>query len=159
MITELIYSLVQTYGYLGIFLASLIGSLTIILPTPYLAIVFSAGSVLDPFLVGIVAGVGSSIGEMTSYFIGLGGNETILKKHKTKINKMKITLQKHGWDLGILVLSISPIPFDLVGLFCGSIKYDIKKFFLLTLVGKLVKHLIIAYAGFYGIQWIFATFI
>jgi uncharacterized membrane protein YdjX (TVP38/TMEM64 family) len=158
MVVELLANLVQTYGYVGIFLASLIGSATIILPAPYLILVFSAGSVLDPFLVGVIAGVGSSIGELTSYFVGLGGNKIILKKYKKKIDKIKKIFQENGWDKGILVLSISPVPFDLVGLFCGSIRYDIKKFFLLTLVGKLVKHLIIAYAGFYSVGWVISTF-
>ena len=158
MVVVFLSSVVQVYGYAGIFIASLIGSATIILPVPYLLLIFSSSSVLNPFLVGVIAGVGSSIGELTSYFVGVGGSKTILKKYKKQFNKIEKVLENYKGDLGILLLSVAPIPFDLVGIFCGTINYNIKRFFIITIIGKIVKHLIIAYAGFYGIHWIFSTF-
>jgi hypothetical protein len=47
------------YGYLGVFLASLIGSATIILPMPAFAVTFAMGGTLpSPLLAGLGAGLG-----------------------------------------------------------------------------------------------------
>ena len=67
-----IVGLVHTFGYLGVFLASLIGSATIILPVPSFALVIAAGSQLDPLWVGIISGAGAAIGELTGYGLGYG---------------------------------------------------------------------------------------
>ena len=48
------------YGYPGVFLVSLLGNATVILPAPSLAAVFAMGAVLNPVLVGLVAGVGEA---------------------------------------------------------------------------------------------------
>lgn len=158
MLVEMLSGLVRTYGYVGIFMSSLIGSSTIIFPVPYLLLVFSSSSVLNPFVVGIVSGLGSSIGEMTGYALGFGGNKTILKKYEKQIESMRKLFKKYRGGIGIFLLSVTPFPFDIVGIFCGIIKYDAVKFFLLCLGGKVIKHTIIAYAGFYGLNWIFRIF-
>ena len=65
------------YGYLGVFLISLLGNATVILPVPSLAVVFAGGGVLNPLLVGLVAGVGEPLGELTGYLAGYGGSAVI----------------------------------------------------------------------------------
>ena len=83
-------SLVDSYGYIGVFLASLIGNATIILPLPTLFVIFVAGSILSPFWVGIAGGIGAAIGEMTAYLLGLGiakGSAAVRKKKFKKIKK------------------------------------------------------------------------
>ena len=41
------------YGYLGVFVISILGNATIIFPVPSLAVVFAGGSVLNPLFVGL----------------------------------------------------------------------------------------------------------
>jgi hypothetical protein len=53
-------------GYPGILLVSILGNATIVLPAPWLALVFAMGSALPPVSVGLAAGVGSALGELTS---------------------------------------------------------------------------------------------
>ena len=74
-------SVIGDWGYLGLFFISMVSSASIILPVPYFAFVFAAGAVLNPLLVGVVAGAGAAIGEMTGYVIGIGGKHVIQKKH------------------------------------------------------------------------------
>src|SRR4030042_6955298 len=54
-------------GYPGIFLVSLLGNATIVLPAPSLALVFAMGSALPPISVGLAAGAGEALGELTGY--------------------------------------------------------------------------------------------
>ena len=58
----------------------------------------------------------------------------------------------------IFVFAATPLPFDVIGLFCGVVRYPAKKFFIATLIGKIIKYLVIAYAGFYGMGWISIMF-
>ena len=63
----------QGYGYLGIFIISLLATSIMVLPIPHAAVVFTLGGVLNPVLVGAISGLGASIGAMTIYMTGYGG--------------------------------------------------------------------------------------
>jgi len=157
MVLELLIGLVTAFGYLGIFIASLIGSASIVFPVPTFLIVIASGVLLNPLLVGIAAGFGGAIGEMTGYAAGLAGGKLALHE-KEKWKKYFVIaekwFQRHGGFLVIIIFAATPLPFDLVGLFCGIVKYNIKKFFLATLIGKLIANIALAYIGFYGISFI-----
>lgn len=134
-------------GYAGVFFISLISSATMFLPAPGFAIIFAMSAFLNPVLVGIIAGIGSSIGELTSYLVGYSGSNKI---SRTKLYlQHKKGLQKYGMA-AIFVLSALPNPvLDLAGIAAGAIKMPIWKFLLATIAGKIVKYLFIAYTGFY----------
>ena len=53
------------YGYLSAFLVPMLCCATIVVPVPGLIIVFTLGAVLNPLLVGIISGIGGTIGETT----------------------------------------------------------------------------------------------
>ena len=145
---------VGAYGYLGIFLVSFIGSASIILPVPSFIIVFTFGSILNPWLVGIAGGVGSAIGELTAYAIGRGGKKALEKSHGKLLKKTHDWVKKRGLFAVLILFAATPLPDDLAGVFAGVIHYDIRKMFLATLIGKLVLNLALAWGGFYGMQWV-----
>ena len=153
MLAKLFLTL-NAYGYLGIFLISLIGSATIFLPLPSAIFVFAAGAFLNPFLVGLLAGLGSAIGEFTGYALGLGGRKIIKKKWKKEIKKIEGLFQNYGGFLIILIFAATPLPDDITGIVAGILRYPIKKYFIASLIGKIVLNLVLAYAGFYGTKWI-----
>jgi len=65
-------------GYAGGFVAMLLSSATVILPAPGLAVVAALGvTVSSPLLLGIIAGTGAALGEITSYLAGYGGHKII----------------------------------------------------------------------------------
>ncbi len=150
--------IVLTFGYLGVFIIGFIGTVSIVLPTPAFLAIFVAGSVLNPWLVGIVSALGMAIGELTGYGVGLVGKKVIEKKHKKWLKKSRAWFEKHGAFWVILVFSATPLPDDVVGFLAGMIKYDIKKFFVATLIGKAIMNIALAWAGFYGMQWILGWF-
>ena len=153
MVAELLVYLVTSFGYLGVFLSSLIGTATIILPVPSFFIIVFSGTVLNPLAVGIIGGIGAAIGEMTSYFAGYGGRALINKKgkkHSKTFSKIEKMFNKYGGTFLVFAFALTPLPDDFVGLFCGAIKFNAKKFFLASLAGKIILYIFLAYAGFYG---------
>src|SRR3989344_3066303 len=56
------------YGYAGLFIVNFISAATVLLPTPGTASVFLGGALWNPLIVGVVSGLGSSIGELFAYF-------------------------------------------------------------------------------------------
>lgn len=153
-----IFDALRGYGYIGIFLVNLIGSATIFLPIPSAAFVFTSGIFLNPLLVGIIGGLGSAIGEFTGYALGLGGRVALKKRWKKQIDNIEKLFEKYGWFFVIFIFAATPLPDDIAGIAAGILKYPVKKYFLAVLIGKIVLHLVIAYAGFYGLHWILHYF-
>ena len=52
-------------------------SATLLLPAPGLALVTSMGAVHDPVLIGLIAGLGAALGEMTAYIAGYCGTNIV----------------------------------------------------------------------------------
>ena len=151
-------SFAETWGYLGIFIINIIGSATIFLPVPAFAVVFLFGAILNPWLVGLVAGLGAAIGEITGYVLGIGGREVLKRKEDKWFKKASKWSEKRGLFPVIILFAATPIPYDIIGILCGVIKYDIKRFFVATLIGKIIVNIALAWAGFYSMSWILAAF-
>ena len=158
MVLEFFEMLIMTYGYFGIFLISLLSYATIIFPLPSSIFVFGSGAVLNPALVGLSAALGSTIGEISGYVLGLGGRKVIGKKWKKSIETTEEMFQKYGGFLIILTFSATPLPDDIVGIFAGTVKYPFKKYFIASLIGKIILNFALAYSGFYGINWVLDLF-
>lgn len=157
MIQEIFLRLANL-GYIGIYLISLIGSATILFPLPAATFVFLAGAILNPLILGIVAGFGAAIGELLGYGFGFGGRKISEKRFKEKLDKARELFEKYGGFFILILFAATPLPDDVVGILGGFLKYEIKKFFIAVSIGKIIFHLTLAYAGFYGINWILNYF-
>jgi membrane protein YqaA with SNARE-associated domain len=137
-------------GYSGIFVVSLMSSATIILPAPSLALVFAVGSVLPPLLVGLAAGVGEALGELTGYAAGFGGRAII--EDQESYARLRQWMARRG-GITILLLSIVPNPlFDLAGIAAGTLRYPLWRFLLVCWAGKTIKTTLVAFAGAQSLQ-------
>ncbi|MBT3279951.1 MAG: DedA family protein [Campylobacteraceae bacterium] len=97
------------------------------------------------YLLLIVATMGNSLGSILNYFIGLKGEEFLVKKRYLKeknILKIKKYFDKYGY-LTIL-FSWLPIIGDPITLMAGVLKYDIRKFIILVIIAKFMRYLVIA---------------
>lgn len=149
------------FGYLGVFLASVFGSASIFLPLPVSAIIFGVSGVLNPVLVGIFSAFGASIGELSGYFLGFGTQKAVKKfspKREKEIEKMKKFFLKYGGFLATFIFAATPLPFDLIGIVAGMVNYNLKKFLLACFLGKLVSCSVLAFSGYFGINWILRFF-
>ncbi len=144
------------FGYPGIFLISLLANATVLLPAPGVAVVFAMGGVFNPLWVGIVAGIGSGLGELSGYLAGFSGQAVV--ERGGVYDKIHPWVEKYD-AAAIFVLAIIPNPFfDLAGIAAGMLKVPLRTFLLWCILGKIVKMLIFAYAGAYSIDWLFNLF-
>ncbi|MBS3061848.1 MAG: VTT domain-containing protein [Candidatus Diapherotrites archaeon] len=173
----LIHSLVLEHGVFGYVLAfgvvmvvSIIGNATIFLPAPVVLLVFGSGAFAAQYnlgvgfaiLMGIAGGIGAAIGEMSSFFVGYLGQRGV-RKFSDALNqklllKIESQIKKHGnWI--VFLGALSPLPFDVFGLAAGVLRMDAKKFFAATLVGKIIRDVLIALAGYYGLELLKKIFV
>lgn len=140
------------YGYPGIFLISLLANATILVPAPGAAIVYAMGAVFHPIGVGIAAGTGGALGELSGYLAGFSGQAVIERTHIYE--RTKPWIDKYGgW--AILFLSAIPNPFfDAAGIAAGIAKMPLKTFLFFVWIGQLIKMTIFAYAGRLSLDWL-----
>jgi len=157
-ITVFIYSIrdrveeFEQFGYFGIFLIALMANATVLLPAPGVAIIYAMGAVFNPLWVGLAAGTGGALGELSGYLAGFSGQAVV---EKTNIyNRFHPWVEKYGgW--AILVLSAIPNPFfDIAGIAAGIAKMPLKTFLIFTWVGQIIKMTLFAVAGHYSLGWI-----
>jgi uncharacterized membrane protein YdjX (TVP38/TMEM64 family) len=140
----------EGYGYLGAFLISLVSCATIILPIPGIALIFALGDTYNPFLVGLAAGAGSALGEISGYMAGYSG-QMVLRNNKTYL-RLEEWMKRRG-AIVIFVLSFVPNPlFDLAGAAAGVLRYPLWKFFVFCFLGKTPKNILIALAGAWALE-------
>lgn len=141
-----------TYGYLGVFVVSLLGNATVVLPVPSLLAVFAGGTAFNPLITGLVAGVAEPLGELTGYLAGYGGRAMI--ENQAQYARMQQFMQRHGFAT-ILVLSAIPNPlFDLAGVSAGALHMPVWRFLLACWLGKTLKALAIAWLGWRSSEWL-----
>ncbi len=152
-------SIISTMGYPGLFIVSVIGNASIILPLPTILFVIAFAKIANNFLlVGIVAGAGAAIGELTGYYAGRGGRLLVEKSHKDLFSKTKKWTEKYGMFLVIIFFAATPLPADVIGIIAGIIKYDVKKFLLANFIGKTIKFATLAFASANAIDLILNIF-
>lgn len=146
----------EKFGYPGIFLLSLLANATLIMPAPGIAITFAMGAVFNPIGVGLAAGTGSALGELTGYLAGFGGQAVA---ERTAIyERLEQWTARHG-GLTILVLAFIPNPiFDIAGAAAGALRMPLAKFLFWVWIGKTLKMLLFAYAGAYSVDWLLHIF-
>ena len=143
----------KTLGYPGVFFLSLLASGGMVFPIPSLAATCgAAGLDLNLIVVGILAGLRETLGELVGYSIGFGGQSVVQRRNIYKRAKAWMV----RWGVGVLlILSIIPNPiFDFVGIAAGALRYPIRRFLVIVWVGKTLKGLIIAHACFWIVEWI-----
>ncbi len=138
----------QGYGYIGIFLLSILANATIIIPVPGVILTSAMATIFNPLGVAIAAGSGAALGELTGYLAGFSGQGVI--ENSPRYARILEWMKKHRrlTDLTILVLATIPNPFfDLAGMASGALRIPIWRFLLWVWIGKILKMLPFAYAG------------
>ena len=158
---ELVTTLMEDYLYLGVFLAALIE--TIIPPIPTMAVFPTAGFIaaqnglglLELFLLGILGGLGASIGSTVIYLIALKLGRTALLKYlkyvkvsEKKLTKVEQWFQKYG-DKAVLFGRMIPVFREMVSIPAGLLKMKIPKFLAYTILGSCGWSMTLIFIGYY----------
>ncbi|MBI3943374.1 MAG: VTT domain-containing protein [Chloroflexi bacterium] len=135
------------WGYAGAFAISLLSSATVVLPVPGMAVIFATSAALNPILLGILAGIGSALGELTGYAAGASGRA--LAEHRERYEALRRFTLKYG-AVALFLIALFPLPvFDLAGIAAGALKIPVRVFLISVACGKITKYLMIALAGAY----------
>ncbi len=159
----------QRYGYLGLFIMTIVTGFSIPLPVPYMVLTFTLGGILHPALVGATAGMGLGIGGSLLYLTGRGGRQFLPHFNitdpadeayssrwarflrKIKVPKMMDFAQRWG-TVAIFLLSAVPNPvFAPVAVSMGTMRFSMGKFFAACWGGSTAKTMVLAYLGYLGL--------
>lgn len=140
----------KTYGYGGVFLITLFGAATLFIPGPTMIATFVVGSMLNPVLVAIVAGLGSAFGESTGYFAGYASRAIITpqERNNTWYQRIFHWMVMHPFLTIFLLDAIPNLIGDIAGLIAGRTKYSYFKFLVASFLGKTVRFSISTFLGF-----------
>ncbi|MBT3284704.1 hypothetical protein HN807_05020 [Candidatus Bathyarchaeota archaeon] len=151
--------LVSNYGYLGAFFISTFGNFTVFFPVPFVLTIYAFGATLNPLMLGLVCGLGSTVGEFSAYLIGMGGRKVLNDRYGSQLETARKLVAKYGVTV-IFLFALLPLPDDLILIPLGMMKFDIKKAIAAMFAGKFLMCTAVAYAGRYSystIKDIFAS--
>lgn len=139
------------YGYPGIFLISFLAYATVLLPAPGVAVVSVMGAVFNPLGVGIAAGTGAALGELSGYLAGFSGQAVV---ERVEIYDRLTTWMKRNGPFTVLLLAALPNPFfDVAGIIAGALRMRFSHFLFWCWVGETIKMIAFAYTGGALARW------
>jgi len=152
----------RTQLYWGAFLISIIGNATLIFPGAVLVMLSNLGILLygstglyGPIIIGLVGGVGAAIGETTGYVAGYSGREIVARgKMYGRVERL---VRKWG-ATAILLFSMVPFAFDLVGIAAGILRFPFWKFILFCGLGRTILYVVFVTLAALGWQALLPSF-
>lgn len=134
------------YGYAGAFIIAMLSSATIFFPAPGWAVIAAMSAFLDPLLLGIAAGLGSAIGELSGFAAGDGVRDML--NDRVKETKTVHEIVRKYDAAAIFFLSFIPNPlFDAAGIVAGSLKIPWWRFLAACAAGRVLRYAILAVIG------------
>jgi membrane protein YqaA with SNARE-associated domain len=149
-------------GYWGDFVVSFLGNATVLVPFPYLGVTFILGGLtnnitgqflFDPWLVGIISGLGAVFGEMTGYLIGYGGGQLLEEKQRDAFFEY-VKFHPRATPFVLWFLAVTPIPDDVLVIPLGAARYTWWKVLIPQFIGKSMFMLAVAWSGRFGLDFI-----
>ena len=136
----------QIYIYISLFFTSFLASTVLPLGSEGL-VAYMAGIGHSPVLIIIIASIGNFLGSLTTYYVGLMGEKTILSRYinekDEKIAKARDLFNRYGTP--VLFFSWLPVIGDVLALFAGMAKTDIHKFTLFVFSGKFARYIFVVF--------------
>ncbi len=161
-ISSSIIHLIQSTGYLGIFILMTLESALIPIPSeitmPFAGFLAAKGS-LSLILVIFTGAIGNLIGSLIAYYIGYFLEENVILENVKKYGKFVLISEhdlekankwfgKYG-DRVVFFSRLLPAVRTFISLPAGIFKMNIWKFSIYTFIGSLVWSLFLTYIGFY----------
>ena len=149
---------IAEWGYFGCFFINVLTNGTFILPGFGIVITFTLGGVLNPAIVGAVAGIGEAIGATGAYFTGYAGRGLLRDSNSSLYLRFSNIIDRHGSKAIFFTSAVLTPLFYPFAVFLGMVRFGWVRFFLVTWAGRTVKSMVIAYLGYFGLkvilQWL-----
>ena len=157
---------VAQYSLLGMVVVAFIAGSTfsfVAIPVPYWLLVFTLPSVLAPqwgllapLAIGLTSAVGTTLGHLPTFMIGYGGG-SLSQRLDVMVNNRFYNraiewARKHGsWAVFVMSAMLNPLHLPMT-IAIGALRYPPLKFFLFSFLGNMVKSLVIAFCGYFGLR-------
>jgi len=137
-------------GYLGLAIVSFFGSLIPFVPIPSFVLVatMAVGEQFDIHVLVLIAALTSTAAKQIIFYVSYGGRKIISEKTKKRMKPFQKLVKRYGGSAAF-VAAATPIPDDLVYIPLGLAKYNPKRFFVATLLGKFVLYYAIVLISHY----------
>ncbi len=137
-------------GYLGLTIVSFFGSLIPFVPIPSFVLVatMAVGEQFDIHVLVLIAAITSTAAKQIIFYVSYGGRKIISEKTKKRMLPFQKLVKRYGGSAAF-VAAATPIPDDLVYIPLGLAKYNPKRFFVATLLGKFVLYYVIVLISHY----------
>ena len=137
-------------GYLGLTIVSFFGSLIPFVPIPSFVLVatMAVGEQFDIHILVIIAALTSTAAKQIIFYVSYGGRKIISEKTKKRMKPFQKLVKRYGGSAAFFAAA-TPIPDDLVYIPLGLAKYNPKRFFIATLLGKVVLYYVIVLISHY----------
>ncbi len=148
--------IMASLGYMGLFLLMILESM--IFPIPSEAVMPFAGFLVANgtftfWKVFLFANLGTLVGSLISYYIGLKGGRLFLEKygkyflvHKDDVAWSESFFQKNG-EKAIFIARLIPVVRHVISVPAGIAKMNFKRFILYTLLGGIVWNTFLLFVG------------
>jgi len=137
-------------GYLGLTIVSFFGSLIPFVPIPSFVLVatMAVGEQFDIHALVLIAAFTATAAKQIIFYLSYGGRKIISEKTKKRMMPFQKLVKRYGGSAAF-VAAATPIPDDLVYIPLGLAKYNPKRFFVATLLGKIVLYYAIVLISHY----------
>lgn len=150
---------IAEWGYFGCFFINVLTNGTFMILSGFgNVITFTLGGVLNPAIVGAVAGIGEAIGATGAYFTGYAGKGLFRDRNSGLYLRLNNIIDRHGSKAIFFISAVLSPFFYPFAVFLGMIRFGWVRFFLATWAGRTVKSMVLAYLGYFGLrsilQWL-----
>lgn len=151
-------------GYPGTFLACLLGSASVVIEIPFAGVPFILGGIressvgpflFDPWLVGLLSGIGATLGDMTSYVLGYYGRR-LADETKAKGFSRFIAEHPRATPVVVFFLASTPLPLDPAVVSLGVARFSWWRILIPSLIGEVIFLTGVSWAGRLSIDWLTA---
>ena len=138
------------YGYVGVFAASLLGSLIPFVSGPYIPPIILAvmAGRLDPLPTAFASALGAALAKALLFRFFKGGRVLLSEESRRRIEPLEKLVARHGW-IAVVGAAATPMPDDIVFVLLAVSNYSSKLFIPTVFAGKLIITTAVAFLALY----------
>ncbi|GIW68334.1 MAG: hypothetical protein KatS3mg099_282 [Candidatus Parcubacteria bacterium] len=150
--------------YATLALLAFVGGVSVLVPFPYYLFTIAFGAAgYQPLLLGLAAGFGTFLGDITSYFVGKAAGEAGSKIQQfARLRKaLERLFARHQRWVPVVAFgwaAVVPLPDDILTIPAGIARYPLPRLLAALLPGKILFNTFLALAGALGWEWVLSLF-
>lgn len=151
-----IFPFADEIGYFGLALVNFFASLIPFVPLPsfILLATMAAGDKFNIHYLVLIAAITSAVAKQIIFLISYGGRKMMTENTRIRMRPFERLVKRYG-AAAAFVAAATPIPDDLIYVPLGLAKYNPLRFFISTLLGKVVLfYVIVLLSHYFGMNYV-----